>query len=117
MPSFFRWTGGALAASLLVLYRISGVPSFLVGAIVAVLAGFAVVAVVAGFAVVTVVAGFVVAAVVAGFAVVAVTVLFPFGFFVPVACVVWAKLNPASPSNRLTISVIFFMFQWCFLVK
>ena len=114
-----------MAASLLLLYRISGVPSFLIGlaveavvagfAIVAVVAGFAIVAVVAGLVVVTVVAGFAVVAVVAGFAVVA--TLSPFGFLVPVAWVVWAKLNPVNATNRLTISTIFFMFQWCFLVK
>jgi len=79
-----------LAASLLALYRISGVPSFLAGP-AAVVADLPVVAVPAGLAFVAAVA--------------------VFDFFAPVAGVVCAKLNPVKASNKLTISTIFFMFR------
>ena len=82
-----------MAASLLALYRISAVPSFLVGP-AAVVAGLAVVAVVAGLAIVAEVA------------------VLAFVFFVlPPVGAVWAKLNPVIASNKLTISTIFFMFR------
>lgn len=134
VPSAFRWAGGVLAASLLALYRISGVPSFLVGPAAAVVvfgavvvAGLAVAVAVAGLAVPVAVAGFVVAAVVVGLVVAAVVVglvaavvvavFGSFGFFVPAAGGVCAKLIPVKASNKLTIRAIFFIFRECFLMK